>query len=95
MKIRYEITHCDNANELPDYVPVTGKWAAESSNWKATFLAYLDGDCPTPARTAVAETVCNWLDSDFPIAVRLYHADGREITGDMPWEGTFVATRER
>lgn len=95
MEIRYEITHVDNAAQLDDYVPVTGRWIARHcAEWNA--VRRPDSDCNKirPSGTSVVEAVGNWMDADFPIRVQLFHADGREITGDMPWEGTFVATRQ-
>jgi hypothetical protein len=69
-----------NAIDLPERVPVDGKWT----------LHCLSDD---RTREGVEDSVRNWMDADFEIRVSIYHADGREITGDMPAEGTFVATR--
>jgi len=94
MKIRYEITQVDNAKDLPDYVPVTGRWSAYVSTWREKWDFGANGKFAPPSKVSVIETVCNWMDADFPIRVQLFHADGREITGEMPWDGAFVATRE-
>lgn len=69
----------ENAAALPGFEPVSGTWR-------------IDGDRPE-SLSDVEVSVRNWMDADFKIEVRVYHADGRVITGDVPSEGTYLATR--
>lgn len=74
------ITNVKNANELDSFVPVEGQW-------------FLDGDSEDLSFEGVEQSVRNYMDADYLIDVQVFHADGHAITGDMPGEGTFLATR--
>lgn len=74
------ITNVKNANELSGFVPVEGAWILDESSD--------DRD-----RDGIEQSVCNYMDADYAIKVTLYHSDGREITGDLPSEGVFLAIR--
>jgi hypothetical protein len=80
MSMNITIHSVRNASDLPEFVPVEGQWALHCLSEDRT-------------RESVEESVRNWMDAEFPVRVSVYHADGREITGDMPSEGTFLATR--
>ena len=70
-----------NANELDSFIPVEGQW-------------FIGGDHNENTVEDVIETVINWMDADYKIDVQVFHLDGRHITGDLPSEGTFLATRK-
>lgn len=76
------ISHVLNANELDKFEPVSGAWMIH--------------ECDPDDRTtdAVAESVRNFMDADYPISVQVFTADGKAITGDIPDCGQFIATRE-
>jgi hypothetical protein len=70
-----------NADELDQFIPVEGCWR-------------LDGSSEDRSAAGVEQSVRNWMDAAYAVSVRLFHADGREITGDMPSEGQFLAIRQ-
>lgn len=80
MTKRIDIFNVKNAENLDQFIPVEGQWS-------------VDGDSGDRSWDDVAEAVRNWMDADYKIEVRLFHADGREITGELPAAGTFLATR--
>lgn len=82
MKANMNITITDvkNANELDSFVPVEGRWILDEFSEDRS----LDG---------IMQSVRNYMDADYGIKVELFHLDGRAITGDMPSEGAFLATR--
>lgn len=75
------ISDVDNANEMESFAPVSGKWS----------IHMLSDD---RSAESVEEAVRLYTGAAFPISVRVFHADGRAITGDCPTNGTFVATRQ-
>ena len=81
--MRVEIINVKNASDLSEFVPVEGEFTTEVRDE--------DDDCGTQV---VEQAIRNWIDTDYPISVRVFHADGRAITGDVPSRGTFIATRE-
>ena len=81
MSMNIAIRNVANADELDSFNPVSGKW-------------FLDGDSEDRSIESIVEAVINWMDADYQIDVRVFHADGREITSDTPSEGTFLATRK-
>lgn len=82
MNMNIDIRNVRNANELDAFNVVSGEWE----------LHCLSDD---RSEAGVIESVRNYMDAVFPVEVRVFHADGRAITGDMPSHGTFVAVRER
>lgn len=80
MNMNITIHDVKNAEELDQFVPVEGRWR-------------LDGSSEDRSAEGVEQSVVNWMDADYKLSVKLFHADGREITGDMPSEGQFLATR--
>lgn len=74
------IKNVKNANKLTEFIPVSGEW-------------FLDGDSEDRSIEGIEQSVRNYMDAEFPIRVSVFRADGREITGDTPSEGTFLATR--
>jgi len=70
-----------NAVELEDFVPVTGTWIITDKQDEDSIYD-------------VEESIVNWMDSSYSIDVMVFHADGREISGDLPWEGTFLVIRK-
>lgn len=70
-----------NAVELEDFVPVTGTWSIQDKQDEDSIYD-------------VEESIVNWMDSSYSIDVMVFHADGREISGDLPWEGTFLVIRK-
>ena len=81
MSMNITIRNVDNADELDNFIPVSGRW-------------FLDGDSEDRSIESLMEAVINWMDADYQIDVRVFHADGREVTSDIPSEGTFLATRK-
>ncbi len=81
MSMNITIRNVANAEELALFNPVSGQW-------------FLDGDSEDRSIESIVEAVINWMDADYQIDVRVFHADGREITSDTPSEGTFLATRK-
>jgi len=69
-----------NAVELEDFVPVTGTWNITDKQDEDSIYD-------------VQESIVNWMDTSYSIDVMVFHADGREISGDLPWEGTFLVNR--
>lgn len=80
MNMNITITNVSNADELEQFTPVDGQW-------------FLDGSSEDRSRDGIEQSVRNYMDADFEIDVNLFQMDGREITGDMPSEGAFIATR--
>jgi len=74
------IKNVANASDLSQFNPVSGQW-------------FLDGDSEDRSVESVVEAIINWMDADYQIDVRVFHADGREITSDTPSEGAFLALR--
>jgi len=70
-----------NAVELEDFVPVTGTWNITDKQDEDSIYD-------------VEASIVNWMDSSYSIDVMVFHADGREISGDLPWEGTFLVIRK-
>jgi len=70
-----------NAVELEDFVPVTGTWIIKDKQDEDSIYD-------------VEASIVNWMDSSYSIDVMVFHADGREISGDLPWEGTFLVIRK-
>ncbi len=70
-----------NAIELDQFIPVDGAWSIEDKQ---------DSD----SITDVKESIENWMDAIYPIEISVYRADGRQITCELPWEGTFIAIRK-
>jgi len=70
-----------NAVELEDFVPVTGTWIITDKQDEDSIYD-------------VEASIVNWMDSSYSIDVMVFHADGREISGDLPWEGTFLVIRK-
>jgi len=70
-----------NAVELEDFVPVTGTWNITDKQDEDSIYD-------------VQESIVNWMDTSYSIDVMVFHADGREISGDLPWEGTFLVNRK-
>ena len=70
-----------NAVELEDFVPVTGTWIITDKQDEDSIYD-------------VEESIVNWMDSSYSIDVMVFHADGREISGDLPWVGTFLVIRK-
>lgn len=81
MSMQITIKNVKNASKLDDFEPVTGEW-------------YLDGSSEDRSFSGVEQSVRNWMDSEHELTVGIFHMDGREITGDMPSEGTFLARRK-
>lgn len=69
-----------NHTSLEEYAPVDGRWELDGSSEDRSF-----GD--------IVSEIKRWLHVNCEVSVKLFHADGREITGPLPSEGTFVATR--
>lgn len=67
--------------DLSGFVPVEGRWI-------------IGGDSESRSRDGVEQSVRNYMDVEYPIRVSVFHADGREIIGDLPSEGTFLAVRQ-
>ena len=70
-----------NAVELEDFVPVSGTWSITHKQDEDSVYDVL-------------ESIVNWMDTSYAIDVRVFHADGRKINDDLPWEGTFLAVRK-
>ena len=83
MKTIITITNVKNANELDKFVPVEGAWSVA-----ADYRAVCDPD-------DIAQAVQNYMAAEYKIRVKVFTESGREITGDMPACGTFLATRKR
>ena len=81
MSMNITIRNVANAEELSAFTPVSGEWC-------------LDGDSEDRSIESIIQAVINWMDADYQIDVRVFHADGREITSDTPSEGNFLATRK-
>jgi hypothetical protein len=81
MNMNITITNVKNANELDSFAPVDGQW-------------FLDGSSDDRSRDGVENSVRNYMDAEYAIRVQIFHMDGREITGDIPASGTFLATRQ-
>ena len=78
--MKITIQNVANASDLSKFDPVSGEW-------------FLHIDLEDRSIESVMEAVINWMDAGYQIDVRVFHADGREITNDNPSEGTFLATR--
>jgi len=78
--MKITIQNVANAEDLSKFDPVSGEW-------------FLHIDSEDRSIESVMEAVINWMDAGYQIDVRVFHADGREITSDNPSEGTFLATR--
>jgi hypothetical protein len=70
-----------NAVELEDFIPVTGTWSITDKQDEDSIYD-------------VEASIVNWMDSSYSIDVKVFHVDGREISGDLPWEGTFLVNRK-
>ena len=70
-----------NAVELEDFIPVTGTWSITDKQDEDSIYD-------------VEASIVNWMDSSYSIDVMVFHVDGREISGDLPWEGTFLVNRK-
>jgi hypothetical protein len=70
-----------NANELDEFIPVSGKWHVKDKS---------DADCIFD----VEQSIVNWMNAPYSIKVSVFHADGRQINCELPWQGTFLATRK-
>lgn len=81
MNMNITITNVKNANELDSFVPAEGQW-------------FLAGDSDDRSWDGVVQSVRNYMDAEYAIEVKIFHADGREITSEIPSEGIFIATRK-
>jgi hypothetical protein len=73
-----------NAMDLDGFTPVEGNWFIEA-----------DEDLPQYGYSLVdiEDSVRNYMDADFEIDVQIFTLDGRQINGDTPFHGSFLATR--
>ena len=78
--MKITIQNVANASDLSKFDPVSGEW-------------FLNIDSKDRSIESVIKAVTNWMDAGYQIDVRVFHADGREITSEIPSEGTFLATR--
>ena len=78
--MKITIQNVANASDLSKFDPVSGEW-------------FLHIDSKDRSIESVIKAVTNWMDAGYQIDVRVFHADGREITSEIPSEGTFLATR--
>jgi short-subunit dehydrogenase involved in D-alanine esterification of teichoic acids len=69
-----------NASDLDSFIPVEGTWRVNGSRDDVT-------------ESDIVEAIANWMDSEYPTNVLIFHADGRAITSELPSEGTFIALR--
>lgn len=74
------IINVKNADELDSFVPVDGQWSAD--------------DYEGVTMESVEQSVCNYMDVDYPLEVQVFHKNGHAITGDMPLDGAFLVTRK-
>lgn len=69
----------NNPKDIEAFVPVEGNWSIRGNR---------DGSTDD-----VEKAIAYQLGTDYRILIKVFHADGRTITGDLPSEGTFVACR--
>ena len=67
---------------------LAGGWDPMSGDWNAG-----RGERIKPVVLAAINTALAVAGVDYQMDVELFHADGREITDDLPASGTWVATR--
>lgn len=84
MSLNIDIVNVNNAAGLDEFTPVTGEWRVNHAD-----------DRDEITTLAVEESIRNWMDSEHPLTVQVFHPDGRAIASDCPWSGTFVCSRER
>ena len=76
------IAICATENsQLEDYVPFPGTWRLMDDRDKYNVFD-------------IEQAIIQWLNVYYPVSVEIFDEGGRQINGDLPWEGTFLAVRE-
>ena len=82
MSLNIDILNVRGADGLDEFTPVIGDWRVNHAD-----------DRDEITELAVEESVRNYMASEHPLTVQVFHPDGRAITSDCPWSGTFICSR--